>query len=94
MLDFLIPIKGYLTAGVIAVVTIFIAVFRYRGDKIDDLEEDIVAKDNAIVVTAKVVASEKKAAQYVADNRVAKVTAEEEVDEANHKYAPDSKFYI
>ena len=94
MLEFLLPIKSYIVAAVVAVVSIFMAVFTYRGNKITSLKKDIVAKDNVIAVTAKAVEDDKKAAEYVADNRVAKVKAEEEVNETNNKYAPGSRFYL
>ena len=85
-------LKGYLTAGAAALVLLFAVVFKYRGAKIENLQEDIRRKDNEAVVTAKVVASEKKAAQYVADNRVAKEVAENE--EINYINTPNSSFYI
>ena len=94
MFSFLDPIKGYIAIAATAIMGILFAVFKHRGNKIEELEAVVSSKDKEIIVAAKVVESERDAAQYVADNRVAAVKAEEVEDEDNHKYAPDSQFYI
>jgi len=84
-------IKGYLITGCVVVIGIIYTIFEARGNKIENLEKEaeVAAKDKAIA--AKVNKNEKEAAQFVADNRVAKVDAESPV---STKYSPDSKFYI
>ena len=87
------PFKLYIMAAGAAAVAIFIAVFKYRGNKVDELEAVVASKDKEIEVAAKVVAQEKEVATFVADNRVAKVTGEVDVKETT-KYDPSTKFYI
>lgn len=87
-------IKVYLIAAGVAVIGVLIAVFRARGAKIDNLNTVVAAKEKEIVVTAKVVAAEKEAATFVADNRVAKVEAEVASEAVDTKYDPSTKFYI
>jgi len=85
-------LRKYTTAIITAVVLLFAAVFKYRGNKIENLQEDIKRKENEAEVVAKIVEHNKKAASYVADNRVAKEVAENE--EINYINTPNSSFYI
>ena len=86
--------KLYLYAAAGAVVAIFIAIFKYRGAKIDDLEEDIEVMVHNDKVKDKVRDNEIKVSDYEADNRVAAVKAGQPSDYAlNHTDNPEGKFY-
>lgn len=87
-------IKMYLAAGFAAVVAIFVAIYKARGNKIEKLEVEARVADTAKKTTAKVVANKKKVAQFVADNRVAKIEMEVTDEEGNTKYNPIDRFYI
>ena len=72
-------IKGYLALAAAAIVAIFIAMFKYRGIKIDKLEEEVEnheAKD--------------KAQDFEADNREAAAKAEA----GNEKHPTTGTFTI
>ncbi len=77
-----------------AIVSVFIAIYKLRGEKVDRLEKEAVAKDAEIEVAAKVVEKEKQAAEFVANNRVAMAIAEAEDDKTNKHYDPNERFYI
>ena len=88
-------IKMYIIAGVSGLIAILLAVLKMRNNEITNLEKDIVVKDKEAQTTAEVVKEEKKAANFTADNRVAKAVAEGDMDEENtDKYDPTSKFYV
>lgn len=94
VLSFLGSIKMYLAAGLAGVVAIFVALFKFRGIKITRLEQEASIKDTKIEAASKVTEMEKKAAQFVADNRVARAVAEGEDAKDLDKYDPNVKFYI
>ena len=87
---------GSIKTGIVAIfgaiVLIFGFVFKLRGDKIEELEIEAGVAEQEAAVTARTVENEKEAAQFVADNRVAKVEAENE--ESSIEYDPNTKFYI
>lgn len=87
-------IKIYLMAAGAAMIAIFIAIYKLRGNKIDKLEKEAIVKDAKIVVAAKVVKKEKEAARFVADNRVAVAIAEAADEETIKHYDPNERFYI
>jgi len=87
-------IKGYGTAAIAVAIAIFVAIFKYRGNKITELEADVESVENKLEVASKVVAKEKEVAKFVADNRVAKVEVEMKNDESDKHYNPNDTFYI
>ena len=69
-------VKMYMAMALAAIVAVFLAVFKYRGSKIDSLEDDLDnAADKAAVVDKKI-ASTKKKTDFEANNRVAAAKAE------------------
>ena len=93
LISLLSPIKTYLGLGIATVIAIFVGIFNYRGNKIDKLENEVEMKEQEAIVAQYVADKEKKTAQFVADNRVAKVEAEIP-DEVPNEYNPNTKFYI
>ena len=93
MFDFFNPLKGYIAAAGAAVIAVLIAVFKYRGNRINELERVVSAKNAEIEVAGKLADADKKAADFVADNRVAAAKGEVNVENVT-TYDPNTKFYI
>ena len=87
-------IKLYLYAAGAAALAIFVAIFKYRGAKIDDLEDTIDVMDRNDKVKDKVRDNEVNVSDYEADNRVAAAKAEQPIDYSiNHSDDPEKRFY-
>ncbi len=69
-------IKGYLALAGAAAAAIFIGIFKYRGIKIEDLEEDLEVAEHKAEVVEEVVKSEKSRVKFEAESRVKKAKAE------------------
>ena len=58
------------------IVMVFVAIFKYRGNKIANLEVELEVEQTKSKVVAKVIKAEKEVAEFTANNRVAAAKAE------------------
>lgn len=94
MFDFINPIKGYLYAAGAAVLAILVAIFKYRGHKIDSLEEEVEEAKGKAAVVDKVIDAERKVNEFETQNKVAASKAEQPHDYASdHDEDPSKRFY-
>jgi len=69
-------IKIYIYGVIAAVLTAAVAIFKYRGAKIEKLEKAAKIMDTNVKVAKKVIKEERKVNTFEADNRVAAAKAE------------------
>jgi len=62
-----------------AAIAIAVAMFKYRGNKIEELKEDLVVADNNAKVVNETIKSERKVNKFETENKVAAVKAEVKV---------------
>lgn len=88
-------IKAYLYGAVAVIIAIAVAVFKYRGNKIDGLEVELEAKVKEAEVTAKVTENKISVAVFEAANKVEREKADEDnIKEFDAKHPIGNKFYI
>ena len=82
-------IKMYGAAALAVVIAIFVGMFKYRGAKIDSLEEDLVEEANKARVVEQAIKAERKVLDFESDNRVAaaKAEARDYEDVSKHFYS-------
>jgi len=80
-------VQGYLMIAGTAIMGVLIAIFKYRGNKVDELEEDLVAAQASAHAIDKYQESKDKVSTFEADNRVAAAEAHnKDMDEISDKF--------
>ncbi len=76
-----------------AIIAIFVAIFQYRGAKIEDLEEDVEDAERAAGIAAQVAANKEKVNDYELQNQVAAAKVQPKDYFESHNIDPEGKFY-
>ena len=80
-------LKGYLVAAGAAAIFIFAAIFKYRGNKIENLEVELEVEKTKAKVAKKVADNENEVSAFEAANKeAAKIVDKRDIDEINKHF--------
>lgn len=85
LLDTFVPFKAYAIAVVGAIAAVFVGIYKYRGFKVDKLEEAVAVATINAIVKEEVHKSEIEVVVFEAANKVAASVAEEPMTEYTPK---------